>query len=155
MLRTAADRARARADAAFATASVPAAAARLAIAMGDPTMQRPSTAGAAEMELGHSQLADLVLLLPAHPAVRRDRARIEAAAAHVRVEQRLRWPTINAELAVNWHDPTLPATDLIGGLAFEAPVLSLRGGAIARARRPNRRWKRPPRSWSCVAWAAS
>ena len=86
------------------------------------------------MELGGSQLAELVRLLPAHPAVRRDRARIEAAAAHVRAEQRLRWPTINADLAVNWHDPTLPATDLIGGLTFEAPVLSLRGGAIARAK---------------------
>ncbi|MFL5308424.1 MAG: TolC family protein [Polyangia bacterium] len=134
VLRTAADRARARADAAFAAASVPAAAARLAIAMGDATMDRPTAAGAAEMELGHSQLADLVRLLPTHPAVRRDRARVEAAAAHVRAEQRLRWPAINAELAVNWHDPTLPATDLIGGLAFEAPVLNLRGGAIARAK---------------------
>ncbi|MES1206854.1 MAG: TolC family protein [Pseudomonadota bacterium] len=133
VLRTAADRARARADSAFAAASVPAAAARLAIAMGDPTTDRLSAEGAPDIELGQP-LADLMRLLPVHPAARRDRARVEAAAAHVRAEQRLRWPTINAELAVNWHDPTLPATDLIGGVAFEAPVLSLRGGAIARAK---------------------
>ncbi|HVY40834.1 MAG TPA: TolC family protein [Polyangia bacterium] len=142
VLRTAADRARARADADFAAAAVPAASARLAIAMGDPTLDRArasaSAEGAADLELGlasgHDQLADLLSLLPAHPAARRDRARAEAAAAHVRAEQRLRWPIVNAELAVNWRDPTLPATDVIGGLAFEAPVLSLRGGAIARAR---------------------
>ena len=35
---------------------------------------------------------------------------------------------------MNAHDPTLPGTDVIGGVSFEAPVLSLRGGAIARAR---------------------
>ncbi len=134
VLRTAADRGRARADASFAASAVPAAAARLAIAMGAPNMDRPGTEGSPDLEVERRELVDLVRLLPAHPAVRRDRGRIDAAAAHVRAEQRLRWPTINAELAVNWHDPTLPATDVIGGLAFEAPVLSLRGGAIARAR---------------------
>jgi outer membrane protein, heavy metal efflux system len=134
VLRTAADRARARADAAFAAASVPAAAARLAIAMGDAGGAGLRAEGQPGLDRGAGELADLARLLPAHPVVQRDQARIEAAAAHVRAEQRLRWPAINAELAVNWHDPTLPATDVIGGLAFEAPVLSLRGGAIARAR---------------------
>ncbi|HVT09479.1 MAG TPA: TolC family protein [Polyangia bacterium] len=134
VLRTAADRARARADAEFAAAAVPAAAARLAIAMGDPALDRASAEGTADLELGHAQLADLLPLLPAHPAARRDRARVEAAAAHLRAEQRLRWPIVNADLTVNWRDPTLPGTDVIGGLAFEAPILNLRGGAVARAR---------------------
>ena len=69
-----------------------------------------------------------------HPILRWDRARIAAGAAHVRAEQRARWPTVTGDLTVNWHDPTLPATDVIAGIAFDAPVLSLRGGAIARAR---------------------
>jgi outer membrane protein TolC len=134
VLRTAADRARARAAAAFAAASVPAAAARLGIAMGQAERVALRAEGGPGLGFADAGLVGLAGLLPAHPALRRDRARIEAAAAHVRAEQRLRWPTINAELAVNWHDPTLPATDVIGGLALEAPVLSLRGGAIARAK---------------------
>ena len=69
-----------------------------------------------------------------HPALARDRAQVAAAAAHVRAEERLRWPTVNLELTVNQGDPTLPGTDVIGGLSFEAPVLSLRKGAIERAR---------------------
>jgi len=134
VLRTAADRARARADAAFAAASVPAASARLAVTIGEVGSGPLGAEGGPG--LGRAQLdpATLAQVLPAHPALRRDRARIEAAAAHVRAEQRLRWPIINGELAVNWHDPTLTGTDVIGGLSLEAPVLSLRGGAIARAR---------------------
>src|SRR5262249_35473937 len=78
-------------------------------------------------------LAALERALAEHPALRRDRAAVAAAAARVRAEQRLRWPVINAELAGNQLDPTLPATDVIGRFSVEAPVLSLRAGAIARA----------------------
>jgi outer membrane protein, heavy metal efflux system len=134
VLRTAADRARARADAAFAAASVPAASARLAIAIGQAGAGPLAADGGPGLALAPLDLAALVELLPVHPALRRDHVRVDAAAAHVRAEQRLRWPTINAELAVNWHDPTLTGTDVIGGLSLEAPVLSLRGGAIARAK---------------------
>ena len=73
-----------------------------------------------------------------HPTLRRDQAQVMAAMAHVRAEQRLRWPTLVAELTVNFRDPTLPGTDVIGGLSFEPPVLNLRGGAIARARAEQR-----------------
>ena len=73
-------------------------------------------------------------LLAQHPALARDRAQVAAAAAHVRAEERLRWPIVNLELTVNQGDPTLSGTDVIGGVSFEAPVLSQRGGAIGRAR---------------------
>ena len=76
----------------------------------------------------------LQLLSTQHPTLRRDRAQAEAAKRHVRAEQRLRWPTVTAQISVAQGDPTLPGTDYAAGLAFEAPVLSLRGGAIARAR---------------------
>jgi cobalt-zinc-cadmium efflux system outer membrane protein len=133
VLRTAADRARARADAAFAAAGVPAAAARLATAIGAGDDVALAAEGAPGLGHGDTGIPALEQALAAHPALARDRAQIEAAAAHVRAEQRLRWPVVNAELAVNFRDPTLPGTDVIGGLSLEAPVLNLRRGAIARA----------------------
>ena len=133
VLRTAADRARVRADAAFAAAAVPSAAARLAVAIGAPEGLGLAAEGAPTLAFVAADLTTLEETLPAHPILRRDRAEIEAAAARLRAQRRLRWPTVNAELAVNWHDPTLPGTDVIGGLSLEAPVFNLRGGAIARA----------------------
>lgn len=137
VLRTAADRERARADAALAAAVVPAAAARLAIAVGErPGAGEPGwvAAGKPELALADADLAQLQRGVANHPLLRWDRARIAAGAAHVAAEQRARWPTVTADVTVNWRDPTLPATDVIGGLSFEAPVLSLRQGAIARAK---------------------
>jgi len=135
VLRTGADRERARAEAALAAAVVPAAAARLAIAVG------PGGGGTRWVATGRPDLAlaeaDLVALQRGttdHPILRWDRARIAAGAAHVRAEQRARWPVITADVTANWNDPSLPGNDLIGGLSFEAPVLNLRSGAIARAR---------------------
>jgi len=134
VLRTGADRERARAEASLAAAVVPATAARLAIAVG-PGGGGPGwvAAGKADLALPDRDLATLQRGMAEHPILRWDRARIAAGAAHVRAEQRARWPTITADVTVNWHDPTLPATDVIAGVSFEAPVLSLRRGAIARA----------------------
>ena len=73
-----------------------------------------------------------------HPALRRDRAQADAAAARVRAEQRARWPVVTADLAVAAGDPTLPGTDVLAGLSFEAPVLNQRGGPIAHARAEER-----------------
>jgi cobalt-zinc-cadmium efflux system outer membrane protein len=134
VLRTSADRARARADAAAAAVAVPAAAARLATAIGAADGADLRAQGAPGFAAGPGDLGTLEQALAEHPILKRDRAQIAAEVARVRLEQRLRFPIVSAELAVNVGDPTLPGTDVIGGVAFEAPVLSLRGGAIARAR---------------------
>jgi cobalt-zinc-cadmium efflux system outer membrane protein len=134
VLRTAADRARAQDDAAFAGAAVPAAAARLAIVMGMGDRGRLDAAGRPGLADAVIDWPRLDALLAEHPALARDRAQAAAAAAHVRAERRQRWPIVTADVVVNLHDPTLPGTDVIGGVSFDAPVLSLRGGAIARAR---------------------
>lgn len=134
VLRTSADSARARADASAGASAIPAAAARLAIWIGAD--ERGALRALGEPSLP-GVLADLLTLertIPGHPAVERDRAQVAAAAAHVGAEKRLRWPSVAAELAVNQNDPTLPGTDVIAGVSFEVPVLSLRSGAIARAR---------------------
>jgi cobalt-zinc-cadmium efflux system outer membrane protein len=140
VLRTAADRERARADAAFAAASVPAAAARLTIAIGGAGADGSAwtASGKPELALADTGLATLQRGVADHPIVRWERARIAAGAARVRAEQRARWPIVTADVTVNWRDPTLPATDVIGGLSLEAPVLSLRRGAIARAQAEQR-----------------
>jgi cobalt-zinc-cadmium efflux system outer membrane protein len=113
---------------------VPAAAARLALATGMDDGARLEASGQAGLAASPIDVGSLDAMLAEHPALRRDRAQVAASAAHVRAEQRLRWPAVSAELVVNAHDPTLPGTDVIGGVSFEAPVLSLRAGAIARAR---------------------
>ena len=140
VLRTAADRERARADAAFAAASVPAAAARLTVAIGGTGVdgREWTAAGKPDLALADTDLAALQRGVADHPILRWDRARIAAGAAHVRAEQRARWPIVTGDLTVNWHDPTLPATDVIAGISLEAPVLSLRRGAIARAQAEQR-----------------
>ena len=139
VLRTAADRERARADAALAAAIVPAAAARLTIVIGTSADGREwAASGKADLALADADLSALQKGVVDHPILRLDRARIAAGAAHVRAEQRARWPVVAADVTVNWRDPTLPATDVIGGISLEAPVLSLRGGAIARARAEQR-----------------
>jgi cobalt-zinc-cadmium efflux system outer membrane protein len=138
VLRTAADAARTRADAELAAANIPAAAARLAMAMGSTDELAWAADGKAALSLGEADLMTLQHGLVDHPTLRRDQAQVMAAMAHVRAEQRLRWPTLVAQLTVNFRDPTLPGTDVIGGLSFEPPVLNLRGGAIARARAEQR-----------------
>ena len=138
VLRTGADRERARADAALAVAAVPAAAARLAIAVGPADGRGWVATGKPDLTLADADLVALQRGVADHPLLRWDRARIAAGAAHVRAEQRARWPVIAADVTANWNDPTLPGNDLIAGLSFEAPVLNLRGGAIARARAEQR-----------------
>ena len=63
----------------------------------------------------------------------RDAAAVRAADAHLAAERRARWPIISGDVTVNWRDPTLGRTDVIAGIGLEMPVLSLRGGLIARA----------------------
>ena len=133
-VRTNADRARADAEALAAKTGVSAAAARLATWLGAVDLAPLRAVGAPEFGPLPLDAEALQGLLARHPALERDRALAAAAAARVRSEQRLRWPVVNAQLAVAQSDPTLPGTDVVGGLSFEAPVLSQRGGAIARAR---------------------
>jgi cobalt-zinc-cadmium efflux system outer membrane protein len=132
-VRTNADRARARAEAMAAGTGVAAAAARLATWLGAPERTSLRAEGAPDLGPLPPEEGAFERLLAQHPALRRDRAQTAAAAAHLRTEQRLRWPVVNAQVAVSQADPTTPGTDVMAGLSFEAPVLSQRGGAIARA----------------------
>jgi cobalt-zinc-cadmium efflux system outer membrane protein len=141
VVRTGADRARARAEALAAGSMVAAASARLAAWLGPGdanadanTREGPLRAvGAPDVGALPAEETALERLLARHPALDRDRAAAAASAARVRFEQRQRWPIVSAQLAVAEGDPTLPGTDVIGGVTFDAPVLSLRRGAIARA----------------------
>jgi cobalt-zinc-cadmium efflux system outer membrane protein len=73
--------------------------------------------------------------LDAHPALAHDEQLIAAAAAHVKSEERQRLPVVDALLTVTAGDPSLGyAPDVIGGLAFELPVLNQRGGPVDKAR---------------------
>jgi cobalt-zinc-cadmium efflux system outer membrane protein len=134
VVRTGADRARARAEARATGMNVAAAAARLGIWLGATESTLLRSAGAPDLGPLPPEEAVRERVMARHPALARDRARITAANAHVRAEERLRWPIVNLQLTVAQGDPTLPGTDVIGGLSFEAPVLSQRGGAIRRAR---------------------
>ena len=134
VVRAGADRARARAEAAAAEADVRAASARLASFLGlaDTTGLRP--AGGIEYPRRLPAADALLAGLDAHPAVRRDRAEIDAAGARVRAEQRQRIPVLVPSVTVSAVDPTQPGTDVIFGLSFDVPLFNFHGGAIARAR---------------------
>ena len=129
MLRTRADFARATAESEAATHEVAAASARLAVLLG---------AEAALIAVGDPAYSDvptaLTMQLGDHPTLLRDREAVSAAEAHLVAERRLRWPVLNAQFAVNQFDPAYTGQEFIFGLSFELPVLSLRGGAIERAR---------------------
>ncbi len=129
LLRTRADSARAAAEAEAGTHDVSAASARLAVALGVETRLIASGAPA------YPELpASLTLLLSDHPSLQRDREAVSAAQAHVVAERRQRWPVVNAQLGLNQFDPAYAGQEFVVGLSFDLPVLSLRGGAIARAR---------------------
>jgi cobalt-zinc-cadmium efflux system outer membrane protein len=134
VVRTRAGRAHAQADVASAQASVLAAAVRLSPWLGENQQSALSAEGAIGYPAELPALPALQQQQAEHPALRRDRAQMSAAEARVRAEQRLRWPIVNAQLGVNQLDPTVPGADFIGGLSFELPLLSQRGGTIARAR---------------------
>ncbi len=133
VLRTRADGFRAVAEAESAAHTAAAAAARLAQALGtDPTSPLAATG---QPGFGEQLAALEAPALLTHPSLLRDREQVAAAQAHLGAEQRLRWPTVNAQLTVNQFDPGIPqGPDVVFGLSFDLPVLSLRGGAIDRAR---------------------
>jgi cobalt-zinc-cadmium efflux system outer membrane protein len=133
VVRTHADEARAAAEAEAAVRSISAASARLAVAMGGEPSDGLSAAGLAAFPAAVPLLDTLATKLGEHPSLARDRAQVAAAERHGDAERRARWPDITPQLAVNQWDPTLPGTDFIFGLSFELPVLSQRGGLIARA----------------------
>jgi cobalt-zinc-cadmium efflux system outer membrane protein len=134
VIRTGADRARAQAEASAAATVVAGFAAELAVSLGADTPGSLRAVGPLDLGPLPDESAALARLYAQHPALRRDRAQADAAAARVRAEQRSRWPVVTAELAVAAGDPTLPGTDVVGGVSFEAPVLNQRSGPIARAR---------------------
>jgi len=69
-----------------------------------------------------------------HPVLLRDQSAAAAADAHVRNQERQRWPLLVPQVALNQFDPTLSGPDLIVGVAIEVPLLYQRGGEIGRAR---------------------
>jgi outer membrane protein, heavy metal efflux system len=133
VLRTRADRVRAATEAASAETETGAAAARLAVWVAPEEGAALTAAGAPSFRGRPGDLQALFRGVAGAPVLRRDQADVSAAQARVRLEQRLRWPVVNLLLTVNQGDPTLPGTDVIAGLSLDAPVLSLRGGAIAHA----------------------
>jgi outer membrane protein, heavy metal efflux system len=133
VVRATADVARASADGQAAVRLVAAAGARLDYFVG--------IAAEASHTRGEAGLPDSLPATDAgelsrtavHPLLARDAAAVRAAEAHLVAERRARWPTVAGDLTVSWGDPTLARTDIIAGVGFELPVLSLRGGAILRA----------------------
>ena len=134
VVRTRADGVRAEVEAAGAEAMIIAAAARLTTTLGLAEGSGVRAAGGPGFVVSPVDMPALRDGISQAPLLRRDAADIAAAAARLRVEQRLRWPIVSFLLTVNQGDPTLPGTDVIGGVSLDAPVLNLRGGAIARAR---------------------
>jgi outer membrane protein TolC len=140
VVRATADGVRAEADADSAHALVAAAGARLAVWVGADPISPPTIDGGPGVPARLPPLERVVADAAAHPALRRDEAQGAAAHQHVELEQRLRFPIVNAELVVAMGDPTLidaqgiQRTDVIGGASFELPILNARGGAIAQAR---------------------
>ena len=133
VVRTGADQARARAEARAAGMNVAAAAARLEVwlgATGGPPLRPAGAPNLGPLPPSRASASSCWRVTPRSP----ESMPIAAAAAHVRAEERLRWPIVNLELTVAQGDPTLPGTDVIGGLSFEAPLLSQRRGEIGRAR---------------------
>lgn len=133
VVRARASQASAQADLATARASVRAAALRLAPWIGGEGQGEIGAEGEIAYPAALPALDVLAREQPEHPELRRDDAALRAADARLRAEERQRWPVVNAEVGVNVFDPTLPGPDFFGGVSFEVPFLSLRGGAIARA----------------------
>jgi cobalt-zinc-cadmium efflux system outer membrane protein len=136
VVRARAGSARAKADLASAQASVRSAALRLTPFLGvepsDDTELRAE--GVIEYAAELPELPTLLRRQVEHPALRRDRAQISAADAHLRSEQRQRWPIVNVDIGANQFDQTDPGgPDVFGGLSFELPILNQRGGDIERA----------------------
>ena len=107
---------------------------RLAVWLGPDTPGTLRAAGPIDLGPLPSGPEAMKQLYARHPALRRDRAQADAAAARVRAEQRSRWPVVTANLAVAAGDPTLPGTDVLAGVSFDPPLLNQRKGPIARAR---------------------
>jgi cobalt-zinc-cadmium efflux system outer membrane protein len=134
VIRTKGDRARSAAEAEAARRLVSAAAARLAPWIGASPGGDLTATGTPGYPANVSVTIErLEQRLSDHPTLRRDRAEVIAAQARIQSEQRLRAPMVSPQLTVNQFDPTLPGPDVIIGLSLDLPVLSLRGGAIARA----------------------
>jgi outer membrane protein, heavy metal efflux system len=128
VLRTNADRARIAADAAQAHQLVRAAAARLAFTL---SLEAPVETIEASGEPSFSRSTPE--LDPSHPVLRREHERVTAAESHLSAERRAVWPIVSPLVTVNAFDPTQAGVDVIVGLSLDVPLLSQRGGAIARA----------------------
>ena len=129
MLRTRADAARATAEAEAATHDVAAASSRLSLLLGAPAVLIASG------EPAYAELpAQPAMGLADHPTLAKAREAVSAADAHLIAERRLRFPVLNAQFGLNLFDPAFTGPEFVAGLSFDLPVLSLRGGAIERAR---------------------
>ena len=143
VVRATADRARAAAEASFSRTAIRSAAARLLPWLGEKALNDVEAEGDPGYPVDLPPIDALWnTTASGHAVLRRDRAETEAAGQHIRLEERLRWPVINGQLALDFGDRGLPNTgfgqsdqfDVIGGLSFDLPILSLRGGAIEKAR---------------------
>ncbi len=134
VVRARADRARAHAEATTQASVVGAAAARLQLWLGPAPPGGWTAVGEWGFEKQPPALEAIAGRLTGHPTLRRDGELTAAARAHVKSEERQRLPLVEAQLTVAALDPTLPGPDVIGGLAFELPILSQRSGPVSKAR---------------------
>lgn len=132
VVRARADAAAARADAEEARAAIDAAAARLALWL-PVAGGAPRAAGAPGFPAELPSIETLRTAFLRQPALRRGRAQVEAASAHVRAQRRQRWPTLVPEFTLAYDDPTLPGSEIAVGIALDVPLLDFQGHAIARA----------------------
>jgi outer membrane protein, heavy metal efflux system len=134
VLRTDADVSRTQAELAAAQELVLAASARVSQALAlDPREALHATGALSLFDAVASTQQTKEAQATLNPRLKQAQSQSEAAGARIAAEQRLRWPTLNAQFAVNQFDPTTPGTDFIFGLAFDVPILNRRGGAISRA----------------------
>jgi outer membrane protein, heavy metal efflux system len=144
VVRATADRARASSEASFSRTAILSAAARLLPWIGESPESEVEAQGEPDYPTEMPAFAAVSqAALQHHPELQRDREGIQAAELHVRAEERQRWPVINGQLTADFLDRGLPNPgfenqfanqfDLIGGIAFDLPILNLRGGAIERA----------------------
>ncbi|MEO6575924.1 MAG: TolC family protein, partial [Polyangiaceae bacterium] len=131
-LRARAERLRADADAAQAKELVFAAGGDLARWMGTVDGAMLRAAGAPDVPAAPPPFNDLVAQLGVNPAIRREVADAQAAAARASRERALNRPALSLDVGTDVGDPTLNGTNYRAQLGIEVPIFNQRGAFIER-----------------------
>jgi cobalt-zinc-cadmium efflux system outer membrane protein len=133
-LRAHSDRMRAEMDASVATELVDASASELCVWIGLPIDERLRAADAPRTPEQPPALSQLLSRLPQSPALQRAELEIRAAEARAASERAQVRPALSLDLAAEYFDPTVPATNYIAQLGLEVPLFNQRGPMIERER---------------------